>query len=243
LPAVFSRTRNASGIGRETFSPGVVRKVLTVAAEVRSFARAAKVLAAVADNEISSRHAGRLALQTGERLAAENRQRAADHQAKKLSVEVTNLPEVAVVEVDGGRIRTREESQGPGTHEPVWKESKNGLCCRMSSQTHASDPAPELPSSLAVHAKVKRLAQEIHGSSAGNATNDCGTANRRVVAFRPAKGIVGIAPQKLPFAERKATIRVCVEQSRRAAAHVPEFPVRRPRLRRATGGGSSPQGL
>ncbi len=172
---------------------------MTVAAEVRSFARASKVLAAVADIEISSRHAGRLALQTGERLAAENRQRAIDHETQKLSVEVTNLPEVAVVEVDGGRIRTREESQGPGTHEPVWKESKTGLCCRISSQTHASDPAPELPSSLAVHAKVKRLTQEIHGSSAGNATNDCGTANRRIVAVRPAKGIVGFCSAKASF--------------------------------------------
>lgn len=117
MPAVFfphTDPRTASGIGRETFSPGVVRKVLTVAAEVRSFARAAKVLAAVADNEISSRHAGRLALQTGERLAEENRQWAIDHETQKLSVEVTNLSEVAVVEVDGGRIRTREEGRDRG---------------------------------------------------------------------------------------------------------------------------------
>jgi hypothetical protein len=141
---------------------------VTVAAEVRSFARAAKVLDIVADIEISSRHVGRLAHRIGTQLADENRQRAADHQAKTLKVEVTNIPEVAVVEVDGGRLRTREEGHGPGTHEPAWKESKNGLCCRMSSRTHKEDPAPELPSSLAVHSKVKRLAREIHGSSAGS---------------------------------------------------------------------------
>ena len=133
-------TRNGSGIARDTFNPGFVRKVVTVAAEVRSFARAAKVLAAVADIRISSRHVGRLARTTGSRLAEENRQRAKQHRVKKLPVEVTSIPDVAVVEIDGDRIRTREEGLGPGTHEPGRKELKNGRCCRMSSDAHASDP-------------------------------------------------------------------------------------------------------
>lgn len=140
---------------------------MQVAAETRSFARAEVVLNIVGEIELSGRHIGRLAKEVGTRLAEQQRQRVIDHRHKKLAVAVNNPPELGVVEFDGGRIRTRKENQGSGTHEPAWRESKNALFLRMKSNSHASDPAPQLPDSLLNRRHVKRLVQEMAGVATG----------------------------------------------------------------------------
>lgn len=154
-------------IERETFSPGVMKKVVLAAVETKSFARAETVMAKIAEVEISGRHIGRLARQHGQRLLDAQRQRVAAHREKKLAVEVENAPELAVVELDGGRIRTRAEGCGPGTHEPAWKETKNALFLRMSSAVQEHDPCPELPHTLQNRRRIRELALELSGSASG----------------------------------------------------------------------------
>lgn len=153
-------------IERETFSPGVVRKVVLAAVETKSFARAEVVMRSIGEVEISGRHIGRLAQAHGQQLIDQQRQRAQAHDRKQLAVEVANAPDLAVVELDGGRLRTREPDHGPGTHEPAWKETKNALFLRMSSVVHAVDPHPELPDSLQKRGRVRRLVREMSGSAA-----------------------------------------------------------------------------
>ena len=70
----------------------------------------------------------------------------------------------AVVETDGGRIRTRETECGSGTHNPAWKETKTALCMRMSSDVHEHHPAPEPPKSLQNRQCVSKLAKEVGGA-------------------------------------------------------------------------------
>jgi hypothetical protein len=86
---------------------------------------------------------------------------------RELAVEVENAPELAVVELDGGRIRTRAEGQGPGTHAPAWKETKNALFLRMSSTVYEQDPCPELPETLQNRRRIRELALELSGSASG----------------------------------------------------------------------------
>ena len=108
---------------------------------------------------------------TGE-FREEQQQRVELHEQKQLAVEVSNTPELAVVEFDGGRIRTRETGHGSGTHEPAWKESKTALFMRMSSETHEYDPAPEPPPTLLNRDNVGRLAKEIAGASVPQIDDD-----------------------------------------------------------------------
>lgn len=158
--------RHQSGLDNRSYSPRVRQKILLAGAETHSYARAEVVLAELAEIPISSRHINRLTDEAGQRLREEQQERAAEHAEKPLPVEVSNIPELAVVEFDGGRINTREPGHGPGTHEAAWKESKTALFMRMSSETHAEDPAPEPPPTLLDRQNVGRLAKEIAGAQA-----------------------------------------------------------------------------
>jgi hypothetical protein len=146
--------------------------VAIVAVETRSYERAAIVLARVGGVAISGRHVGRIAKRIGGELVAEQRGRARTHGNGELPVEVANPPQLAVVEFDGGRIRTRGESRGPGTHDPAWRESKNALFLRMNSEIHDTDPCEELPGFLQNRRTVRQLVQEMSGSSTGAPEGD-----------------------------------------------------------------------
>lgn len=140
-------------------------KAVLIAAEVNSFDRAETVLEKIGEIKISGRHIGRMAHETGGRLLKQQRERSEMFQRKKLPVEVENIPHVAVVEMDGGRIRTRAEGQGVGAHDPAWRESKNALFQRMTSETHETDPCPELPDFLENRGYVRRLVLEMSGTA------------------------------------------------------------------------------
>jgi hypothetical protein len=70
-------------------------------------------------------------------------------------------PELAVVECDGGRIRTREPGHGPGVHRPGegWREDKNACLIRASRTTAAEDPQPEPPASFCDPGHVAKIAE------------------------------------------------------------------------------------
>lgn len=154
-------------ITQDQFSPGVKAKAVTVAAETKSFGRAAVVLERVGEVRISSRHIGRIAQAAGQRLADQQHERADLLKQRTLSVEVKNLPDLAVVEMDGGRIRTRQEDQGSGTHDPRWRETKNALFLRMQSDVCSADPCPDLPESLQNRNRIRKLALEMSGTADG----------------------------------------------------------------------------
>ena len=86
------------------------------------------------------------------------------------------IPDLAIVEFDGGRIRTRETEYGSGTHHPAWKESKTALFMRMASNTHKEDPAPEPPESLQNRGYVSQLVQQMAGAAAPAAKREDASA-------------------------------------------------------------------
>ena len=184
------------GIDRESFSAGVIRNLVLAAVETKSFARAEIVMRRIGETEISGRHIGRLAAQGGRRLLGQQRERAALHQAQQLAVEVRNPPELAVVELDGGRIRTRTTGLGPGTRDPAWKETKNALFLRMTGPTHDADPAPGLPESRQNRQRIRTLVREMSGS-AGGATPDA--THGALCGATCDSGSSGLAPGEPPY--------------------------------------------
>ena len=122
------------------------------------------ILKSLAEIRISARHINCMISDVGGDLREQQQLRSELHAAGKLKVEVSNLPDLAVVETDGGRIRTRETECGSGTHNPAWKETKTALCMRMSSDVHEHHPAPEPPKSLQNRQYVSKLAKEVGGA-------------------------------------------------------------------------------
>jgi hypothetical protein len=155
------------GVGREQFSPAVKTKAVWAASTAKSFSQAQTHLEKLGEIAMSDRHLSRLAQEAGQQLLDEQRERAERHARKKSPVEVENVPELAVVELDGGRIRTRQEGRGVGTHAPAWRESKNALFQRMASETYAEDPCPELPDFLRNRKHIRKLVLEMSGTADG----------------------------------------------------------------------------
>lgn len=57
------------------------------------------------------------------------------------------VPDLAIVEFDGGRIRTRQEDCGPGVHlaGQGWNETKQAIFVSADSETSDVDPEPDPP--------------------------------------------------------------------------------------------------
>jgi len=77
-----------------------------------------------------------------------------------------NLPQVGVVEMDGGRIRTREENGSRGVTDPHWREFQAGCVVRLQSEESSEDPRPEVPELFLNRPKVQKLVSQLHRQKA-----------------------------------------------------------------------------
>jgi hypothetical protein len=126
---------------------------MLLAAETRSFERAAKTMQATLGCGLSPKTIERLVGQIGEELRL--------HQAHAPSKKEAIAPEVAVVSCDGGRIRTRSTGQGPGVHDPTWRETKNASFEKMESPApRVDDPCSALPATFRQVAHVAKIAEK-----------------------------------------------------------------------------------
>jgi hypothetical protein len=82
---------------------------------------------------------------------------------------VANVPAVAVVEVDGGRLQVRASDAGRGVHDPVGKEDKIGCLVTMHSAVQETDPHPDLP---ACFTDPPRVAALVRGVTAQGSLSD-----------------------------------------------------------------------
>ena len=153
---IFFPQREAMGLDSRELTPAMVQRIVHAASETRSSKRAALVLKHVGGNEVSPSTVQRVTHQVGMELA-ELRDAGA---APALAHAPENPPELAVVEADGGRIRTRKPGQGRGVHGEAWRETKNANLLRMTHRTFAEDPEPELPRAFTDPKRVAKLAEK-----------------------------------------------------------------------------------
>lgn len=83
-----------------------------------------------------------------------------------------NPPEVGVVEMDGGRIRTRDEGGKRGVTNPHWREFQAGCVVRLKSEPSQEDPRPEVPSLFLQRPKVQKLVAQLHRQRHGGQQAD-----------------------------------------------------------------------
>lgn len=126
--------------------------MITTATAAHSFEEAAKLLTITAGLKASPRHLQTLCQEVGGELVAEQRATTAAYRERPLMTppKAASPPvPLAVVMIDGGRIQTRQPENGPGVHQPAWKEDKTAILLRMSRTPSTADPRPQLPACFA----------------------------------------------------------------------------------------------
>jgi hypothetical protein len=142
----------------------VIEMIAEAAARLHSFADAAFALK-LAGVPISDRHVQRIALEIGTEMIDQRDAKVVQRRRRELPVRVAATPEVVAVEVDGGRLRTRETGAGPGVHGKQNKEDKVACLVSLQSEVHEQDPRPEPPESFLEPRRVQRLVQAMKGQA------------------------------------------------------------------------------
>lgn len=116
-------------------------------------------MADVAGQPVSAKTLERVAGDVGRELA---QRRDADPKSDEALAKSPELPpELAVIECDGGRARTREPGHGPGVHlsGKGWNETKNACLIRATRQTFDEDPQPRPPECFCNPEHVAKIAE------------------------------------------------------------------------------------
>jgi len=115
--------------------------------------------------EVSESQVRRLAHEVGRELIDERDRKAVEHRRRQLMPRTEVVPEVVVVEVDGGRIRTRAAGSACGVHDAQNKEDKIACLATLAGPTFATDPCPEPPESFLCPRRVQRLVSQMKGQA------------------------------------------------------------------------------
>ncbi len=169
----FPQSRHL-GIDQGSVSPAVLAQVVYAGAHAPSFARAAQDLRHLAGQAIDVKQVERLTRQVGAERVAE---RTAEIDAwrgrplidKHPLPEGVTPPELAVVEMDGGRLQIRTpprsdpEAAGAAAapRSRHWREDKVGCLLSMAGATPGEDPCPEIPAVFVTPERALLLAQGI----------------------------------------------------------------------------------
>jgi hypothetical protein len=154
----------ALGLDEHHFSSSVIQRVVSATARFGSFADATDALRLAGIN-ISESQVRRLAHEVGQEMIQIRDQKAIEHRHRQLKPRTEVIPQAVVVEVDGGRIRTRQAGQSPGVHDAANKEDKVACLATLSGPSFTADPCPEPPQSFQCPRRVQRLVTQIKGDS------------------------------------------------------------------------------
>jgi hypothetical protein len=156
--------------------------VVTAAARFGSFrdATAAVGMSGVALSESQVR---RLAHEVGHELIEQRDRKALEHRHRLLTPRTPVVPAAVVVEVDGGRLRTRAANAGRGVHDPQNKEDKIACLATLAGPTFPADPCPEPPAAFLCPRRVRRLVSQMKRATAeGDAGDTSAGADAPVVS-------------------------------------------------------------
>ena len=186
------------------------RRIVFAAAQGVSFQDASEALAELGELKLLCKRVWRAAKRIGEERVEECRQAAARYEELPLPARRQSpngqVPQVACVEMDGGRYQERErtsvdicptepldlpneERAADSPENGCWREYKAGVLLSMLSKVHPQDPCPELPATFADPAKMRKIAREIKGftqeTAVSTTAEEEGVADFKERAGRP----------------------------------------------------------
>lgn len=160
----FFPLRIPLGLDEHRYSSSIIEQIVTAAARFGSF-RDATVAIRMMGVEISERQVIRVAHELGRELIDSRDRKVIEHRRRQLPPRTSVVPEAVVVEVDGGRIRTRASERSPGVHQAQNQEDKIACLATLRGPTFESDPQPEPPRSFENPRRVQRLVQQMKGQA------------------------------------------------------------------------------
>jgi hypothetical protein len=155
----------------------MLKKVVYAGTQSTSFVQATKDLESLAETVISRERAQRWTKRIGQERVVAAAAQTADYQAlplpdRRLSP-TGQVPQVACVEMDGGRIQIRERgASSDDDSSSYWRESLVGCLSSMTSAEHVCDPCPLLPKTFVDPRRMSDLAREIKGFSSDTAVGE-----------------------------------------------------------------------
>jgi hypothetical protein len=160
-------------------TPGALKKVVHAGVHASSFRQAEVDLRELAELPVSSQRVRRATERIGHERVAERDEEVERFLKLTLPEQqrspTDQVPPVACVEMDGGRIQIRDRKAKPRADEEpsdssrkgrFWCESKVGCLLSMQSETSAEDPCPTIPSVFIDSGQMGQISREIKGFSA-----------------------------------------------------------------------------
>ncbi len=141
--------------------PAVLRKLVIAGGRPLSFALAATRLQELAEITLGVPHVRRITEQIGTELIATREVQTPRSAVSTRPPRVANVPALAIVEVEGGRLQVRASDAGRGVHDPAWKEDKMACLVTMPSTAQEDDPHPDLPASFSDPSRVAALVRGV----------------------------------------------------------------------------------
>jgi hypothetical protein len=163
---IFSPQRTLLRLDGHGYSPALLHKIVAAAGQLKSFEQASVALRLLAGLDISARHVGRLTQEVGAELADSRDKKAQQRRRREPIPAATEVPAVAVVEIDGGRLGTRQPGCGPGVHQAQAREDKIACVVSVRSTTAEADPQPQPPPSFLNPPRVARLVRQMRAATA-----------------------------------------------------------------------------
>ena len=139
----------------------MIDKLVFAGASCKSAKKGSRALLKLAGAKVSGMEIMRVTEQIGQELLEQNERDAALQQRRELPPANSQSVEIACVEVDGGRMRTRAGEQGSGVHDHAWRENKVAALWRMKGPTFDDDPHPEPPHCFLDQQHVPKMVREI----------------------------------------------------------------------------------
>ena len=183
----------------------MLQAIVTAAARLGSFADAAFAMS-LCDVTISPRHVQQLTQEVGTAMVAARDAQAEARRQRVLEPRVTAVPAVVVVEVDGGRLRTRATGCGPGVHQAEGKEDKIACLATLTAVAGEVDPCPDPPPSFVEPRRIQRLVTQMKGQ-AGEAESQ--EAADETASSPGDTGVPSTTPESEPWSPQRV-VRTCV---------------------------------
>jgi hypothetical protein len=157
-------------------SPGILKKMV-YAGSHGAFQKASEDLEELAEETISADRIRRATEKIGNERARERDEQVRvweqlplpEQQRKPDGLAPEQAPQVACVQMDGGRLQIRDgggneldaDQGNASSNTSRWREDKVGLCLSMTSEVHNVDPHPRIPPTFVDPGRMSKLAREI----------------------------------------------------------------------------------
>lgn len=160
-------------------SPAVLERVIYAGTHHASFEQASQALRHLADLPVATKQVERLTQRIGAERCAERDAEVSSYAAlplveRKAAPAGVAAPDLAVVQVDGGRLQILDRRAAEATGQAAeataaaaghWREDKVGLLATMTSTASAVDPCPTIPEHFIDPLRILKLTREIQGSA------------------------------------------------------------------------------